>query len=316
MSYVMNDKFKLFTIQSNPLLTQEVADQLGCTIGECTVNRFSDGEVQIHIQESVRGAKVFILQSTSQPGNEHVIELLIMIDALKRASAGEINVVIPYFGYARQDRKARSREPIAAKLIANLLETAGADRVVTVDLHAPQIQGFFNIPVDPLQGIPLLAQHYIKKNLVNPVVVAPNTSGLGRARKLAEYIDAPIAFVDKRQPEPGFAQAIDIVGEVKGMDAIIIDDLIDTAATVTLAAHSLVENGAKDVYTCCTHPVLTGPAIERLAIAPIKEIVVTNTIELPKEKQLDNMTILSMAGLLADAIYRIYKEQSVSTLFQ
>jgi len=316
VSYELDEKFKLFTLHSNPLLTKEVADRLGCSIGQCTVNRFSDGEVKIHIQESVRGAKVFVVQSTAQPGNEHVVELLIMIDALKRASAREINVVIPYYGYARQDRKARSREPIAAKLIANLLEAAGADRMVTVDLHAPQIQGFFNLPVDPLQGLPLLAQHYVNKNLENPVVVAPNTSGLGRARKLAEYIDAPIAFVDKRHPEPGFPQAIEIVGDVKGMNAIIIDDLIDTAATVTLAATALVEHGAQDVYTCCTHPVLTGPAIERLRIAPIKEIVVTNTIEMPDDKKLDNMTILSMADLLADAIYRIYKEQSVSKLFK
>ncbi|MBM7841210.1 ribose-phosphate pyrophosphokinase [Alkalihalobacillus xiaoxiensis] len=316
MSYQVNDKFKLFTVQSNPSLTKEVALLLGCEVGKSSVKRFSDGEVQIHIEESVRGADVFIVQSTGQPGNEHVMELLIMIDALKRASAKSINVVIPYYGYARQDRKARSREPIAAKLIANLMETAGANRVVTVDLHAPQIQGFFDIPVDPLQGIPLLANYFKKKKLVEPVVVAPNTSGLGRARRLAEYLNAPIAFIDKRHPEPGFPQSVQIVGEVAGMNAIIIDDLIDTGATVTLAANALADHQVASIFVCCTHPVLTGPAIDHLKIAPIEEIVVTNTIELSTEKYLDNMTVLSIGELLAEAIYRIHKEQSVSTLFK
>lgn len=316
MSYKVNDKFKLFTVHSNPSLTKEVALLLGCEVGKSSVKRFSDGEVQIHIEESVRGSEVYIVQSTGQPGNEHVMELLIMIDALKRASAKSINVVIPYYGYARQDRKARSREPIAAKLIANLVETAGANRVVTVDLHAPQIQGFFDIPVDPLQGIPILAEYFRKKHLKNLVIVAPNTSGLGRARRLAEYLNAPIAFVDKRHPEPGIPQSVQIVGDVTDMDAIIIDDLIDTAATVTLAANALIDHKANKIYVCCTHPVLTGPAIERLKVAPIEEIVVTNTIELSEDKQLENMTVLSIGELLAEAIYRIHKEQSVSTLFQ
>lgn len=309
-------KFKLFTVHSNPLLTNEIASLLGCAVGKSSVKRFSDGEVQINIEESVRGSKVFVVQSTSQPGNEHVMELLIMIDALKRASAKEINVVIPYFGYARQDRKARAREPIAAKLVANLLETAGADRILTVDLHAPQIQGFFNIPVDPLQGLPLLARYFLNKALKQPVIVAPNHSGLGRARRLAEYLDAPIAFIDKRHPEPGFPQAVNVVGDTEGREAIIVDDLIDTAATVTLAANALQENKASAIYACCTHPVLTGPAIERLHIAPIKEIVVTNTIELDEDKKVGNLTVLSIAPLLAEAIYRVHREQSVSTLFQ
>ncbi|AST96647.1 ribose-phosphate diphosphokinase [Shouchella clausii] len=309
-------KFKLFTVRSNPLLTNEIASLLGCAIGKSSVKRFSDGEVQINIEESVRGSEVFVVQSTSQPGNEHVMELLIMIDALKRASAKEINVVIPYFGYARQDRKARAREPIAAKLVANLLETAGADRILTVDLHAPQIQGFFNIPVDPLQGLPLLARYFQNKALQQPVIVAPNHSGLGRARRLAEYLDAPIAFIDKRHPEPGFPQAVNIVGDTEGREAIIVDDLIDTAATVTLAANALQENKVSAIYACCTHPVLTGPAIERLQMAPIKEIVVTNTIELDDDKKVGNLTVLSIAPLLAEAIYRVHREQSVSTLFQ
>lgn len=316
LGYLLNDKFKLFTVRSNPLLTKEVASILGCEVGKSSVKRFSDGEVQINIEESVRGADIFIVQSTGQPGNEHVMELLIMIDALKRASARTINVVIPYFGYARQDRKARSREPIAAKLIANLLETSGADRILTVDLHSPQIQGFFDIPLDPLQGIPILARYFQAKNLKKPVIIAPNTSGLGRARRLAEYLDAPIAFIDKRHPEPGIPQAVNIVGEVEGLDAIIIDDLIDTAATVTIAAHALVEHGANTVYACCTHPVLTGPAVERLEIAPIEEIVVTNTIELTDAKMLSNMNVLSIGELLAEAIYRVHREKSVSTLFQ
>lgn len=298
------------------MLTNEIASLLGCAVGKSSVKRFSDGEVQINIEESVRGSEVFVVQSTSQPGNEHVMELLIMIDALKRASAKEINVVIPYFGYARQDRKARAREPIAAKLVANLLETAGADRILTVDLHAPQIQGFFNIPVDPLQGLPLLARYFQNKALQQPVIVAPNHSGLGRARRLAEYLDASIAFIDKRHPEPGFPQAVNIVGDTEGREAIIVDDLIDTAATVTLAANALQENKASAIYACCTHPVLTGPAIERLHIAPIKEIVVTNTIELDEDKKGGNLTVLSIAPLLAEAIYRVHREQSVSTLFQ
>ncbi|WP_059105547.1 ribose-phosphate diphosphokinase [Shouchella shacheensis] len=316
MPYQLNEKFKLFTVNSNPAVTEEIAEILGCEVGRSSVNRFSDGEIQINIEESVRGCEVFIVQSTSQPVNEHVMELLILVDALKRAHTGTINVVIPYYGYARQDRKARGREPITAKLIANLLEEAGATRVITADLHAPQIQGFFTIPVDPLEGIPILARYFEEKQLDEIVVVAPNHSGLARARQLAEYVHAPIAFIDKRRPGPDEAEFLNIVGEVEGKNAIIIDDLIDTGFTVTQAALTLKDYGARSIYASCTHPVLTAKALELLGEAPITEIVVTNTIELPAEKQLANMTILSIAPLLAEAIHRVHNRESVSTLFE
>jgi ribose-phosphate pyrophosphokinase len=244
------------------------------------------------------------------------MELLIMIDALRRASAKIINVVIPYFGYARQDRKARSREPITAKLIANLLERAGADRVITMDLHAPQIQGFFDIPVDQLIGVPIIAQYFENKGLEDIVVVAPDNGGVVRARKLASRLNAPIAFIDKRRPQPNVAEIMNIVGNIEGKNAIIIDDLIDTAGTITLAANALVEKGAKAVYACCTHPVLSGPAIQRIQSSVIKELVVTNTIELPEDKMINKITSLSVAPLLAETIDRIYNEQSISPLFE
>lgn len=293
-----------------------MAQLLGCELGKSSVTRFSDGEIQINIEESVRGAEVYLVQSTSQPGNEYIMELLIMIDALKRASARTINVVVPYYGYARQDRKARSREPITAKLIANLLETAGATRVITLDLHAPQIQGFFDIPVDQLIGVPILSQYFADKGLEDIVVVAPDNGGVVRARKMAGRLNAPIAFIDKRRPEPNVAEVMNIVGNIEGKNAIIIDDLIDTAGTITLAANALIEKGAKSVYACCTHPVLSGPAISRIEGSPIRELVVTNTIELPKEKMINKITSLSIAPLLVDAIDRIHNEKAVSPLFE
>ncbi|QQK78951.1 ribose-phosphate diphosphokinase [Salicibibacter cibi] len=316
MSYPLNDTFKIFTLSSNPTLTHEVVQHLGCELGKSSVKRFSDGEIQVSIEESVRGCEVYVLQSTAQPGNEHVMELLIMLDALKRASAKKINVVIPYYGYARQDRKARSREPITAKLIANLLEAAGATRVVTMDLHAPQIQGFFDIPVDQLLGVPIVADYFKAKQLEDVVVVAPDNGGVIRARKMADEMNAPIAFIDKRRPRPNVSEVMNIVGEFEGKNAIIIDDLIDTAGTITSAANALIENGANAVYACCTHPVLSGPAISRIDGSPIKELVVTNTIELPEEKMIDKITTLSVAPLVAEAIHRVHNEVSVSSLFE
>ncbi|MBB6451338.1 ribose-phosphate pyrophosphokinase [Geomicrobium halophilum] len=316
MSYQLQDTFKIFTLSSNPALTEEVVRHLGCELGKSSLKRFSDGEIQVEIEESVRGCEVYVVQSTSQPGNEHVMELLIMLDALKRASAKKINVVIPYYGYARQDRKARSREPITAKLLANLLETAGATRVITMDLHAPQIQGFFDIPVDQLLGVPILSQYFREKQLEDPVVVAPDNGGVVRARKMAGELNAPIAFIDKRRPRPNVSEVMNIVGEFKGKNAIIIDDLIDTAGTITSAANALMENGANAVYACCTHPVLSGPAISRIDGSPIQELVITNTIELPEEKKVDKVTTLSVAPLVAEAIHRVHKEVSVSTLFE
>ena len=316
VAYKLNQCFKMFTLNSNPKLAEEMATLLGCELGKCSVTRFSDGEIQINIEESVRGSEVYLVQSTSQPANEHIMELLIMIDALKRASAKNINVVIPYYGYARQDRKARSREPITAKLVANLLEKAGATRVVTMDLHAPQIQGFFDIPVDQLLGVPLLAKYFGEKGLEDVVVVAPDQGGVVRARKLASRLNAPIAFIDKRRPKPNVAQVMNIVGNIEGKNAIIIDDLIDTAGTITLAAKALKEMGAKEVYACCTHPVLSGPAIERIESSPIQELVITNTIQLPEEKQIDKITTISVAPLLVDAVERIHNEKAVSPLFE
>ncbi|WP_087974033.1 ribose-phosphate diphosphokinase [Oceanobacillus rekensis] len=306
---------KVFTLNSNPKLAEEIAAHIGTTLGECTVSSFSDGEVQINIEESIRGSEVYVVQSTSAPVNQHLMELLIMIDALKRASAKSINIVMPYYGYARQDRKARSREPIAAKLVADLIETAGADRMITLDLHAPQIQGFFNIPIDHLQGVPILSSHFEDKNLEDVIVVSPDHGGVTRARKMADRLKAPIGIIDKRRPRPNVAEIMNIIGNIEGKTAILIDDIIDTAGTITLAANALIENGAKEVYACCTHPVLSGPAIERINNSQIKELVISNSIPLPEEKQSNKITALSVAPLIGEAIIRVHEMKSVSVLF-
>lgn len=310
-----NQKLKIFSLNSNRALAQEIADVIGVELGKCTVNRFSDGEIQINIEESIRGCDVFVIQSTSLPVNEHLMELLIMIDALKRASARSINVVMPYYGYARQDRKARAREPITAKLVANLLETAGATRMITLDLHAPQIQGFFDVPIDHLMGVPILAEYFEQKNLDEIVVVSPDHGGVTRSRKMADRLKAPLAIIDKRRPRPNVAEVMNIIGNIEGKTAIIIDDIIDTAGTITLAANALIENGAKEVYACCTHPVLSGPAIERIQNSKIKELIVTNSISLPEEKKIEKIRQLSVAPLLAEAIVRVFENKSVSVLF-
>ncbi|UOY91419.1 ribose-phosphate diphosphokinase [Ectobacillus sp. JY-23] len=311
----LNSKLKVFSLNSNQGLASEIAKHIGVELGKCSVTRFSDGEIQINIDESIRGGDVFVIQSTSNPVNDNIMELLIMIDALKRASAKTINIVIPYYGYARQDRKARSREPITAKLVANLLETAGATRVITLDLHAPQIQGFFDIPIDHMMGVPILSEYFEKKELQDIVIVSPDHGGVTRARKMADRLKAPIAIIDKRRPRPNVSEVMNIVGNIEGKTAILIDDIIDTAGTITLAANALVENGAREVYACCTHPVLSGPAIERIQNSKIKELVVTNSIALPEEKKIDKIKELSVANLIGEAIIRIYEEQSVSTLF-
>lgn len=306
---------KLFTLNSNEPLAQEVSEILEVPIGQSSVVRFSDGEVQIRIEESVRGDDVYLIQSTSRPVNEHIMELLIMIDALKRASAKTINVVIPYYGYARQDRKARPREPITAKLMANLLEKAGISRVLALDLHAPQIQGFFNTPVDQLLGVPILAEYYKGKSLENVVVVAPDTSGLSRVRRMANILDLPIAFVDKRQAEPNTPEVRNVVGDIEGKNAIIVDDMIDTADTVLEAAEALIENGVNDIYACGTHAVLSDPAVSKVEESPIKELVVTNSVFLPEEKKTGKIVQLSVAPLIADALLRVHRKESVSVLF-
>ncbi|MBO1515124.1 ribose-phosphate diphosphokinase [Metabacillus bambusae] len=310
-----DSNLKIFTLNSNPALAQEIAEIVGVDLGKSSVTRFSDGEIQINIEESIRGCDVYIIQSTSGPVNEHLMELLIMIDALKRASAKTINLVIPYYGYARQDRKARAREPITAKLVANLIETAGSTRVITLDLHAPQIQGFFDIPIDHLMGVPILGEYFLGKKLDDIVIVSPDHGGVTRARKLADKLKAPIAIIDKRRPRPNVVEVMNIVGNIEGKTAILIDDIIDTAGTITLAANALVENGAKEVYACCTHPVLSGPAIERIQNSKIKELVVTNSIALPEEKRIDKLVELSVAPLMGEAIIRVHEKQSVSLLF-
>ena len=310
-------RMKLFTGNANPSLTREIADYLGITVGNATVSRFSDGEIGVAIDESVRGVDAFVIQPTCSPGNETLMELLIMIDAIRRASASRINAVIPYYGYARQDRKNRARDPITAKLVANLIAQAGADRVIAVDLHAAQIQGFFEIPVDHLPGVPTIASYFksIGAN-ENAVVLSPDVGGVTRARDLAAKMGAPLAIVDKRRPAPNVAEIMNVIGEVDGKSVIIIDDIIDTAGTVCAAAKVMKNKGAREVYVACTHPVFSGPAIDRLGQAPIKEIVVTNTIPLPEHKKLSNLKVLSVASLLGEAILRIHEDLSVSKLFE
>ncbi|MCA1012976.1 ribose-phosphate diphosphokinase [Halobacillus halophilus] len=310
-----DSKLKVFSLNSNPELAKEIAENIGVELGKCTVTSFSDGEIQINIEESIRGCDVYIVQSTCEPVNQHIMELLIMIDALKRASARTINIVMPYYGYARQDRKARAREPITAKLVADLLETAGASRVLMLDLHAPQIQGFFNLPIDHLVGVPILSDYFEEKNFEDVVIVSPDHGGVTRARKMADRLKAPIAIIDKRRPRPNVSEVMNIVGNIEGKTAIIIDDIIDTAGTITLAANALVENGATEVYACCTHPVLSGPAIDRIDSSKIKELVVTNTIPLGEDKASEKITELSVAGLISEAIIRVHERQSISILF-
>ncbi|XID91780.1 ribose-phosphate diphosphokinase [Paenibacillaceae bacterium WGS1546] len=307
---------KLFSCSSNPELAGAIGNCIGVGLGNAVLNRFSDGEIHIQLNESVRGSDVYVVQSTSAPVNDHLIELLVMVDALKRASAKTVNVVMPYYGYARQDRKARSRDPITAKLVANLIETAGAHRVIAMDLHAMQIQGFFDIPVDHLLGVPILGEYFSSKCLPKPVVVSPDHGGVVRARRLADFLQSPLAIIDKRRPEPGVVEVMNIIGDVSGRTAILIDDIIDTAGTISLAADALMEAGAAKIYACCTHPVLSGPAIERLDASPIAEIVVTDTIPLRQPCATDKVKVLSVAPLMAEAIVRVHEKQSLSSLFE
>ncbi|WP_332380505.1 ribose-phosphate diphosphokinase [Lactococcus cremoris] len=316
MSY---SNLKLFSLSSNHELAQKVAKEIGIELGKVSVGVHSDGETVVHIDESVRGDHVFILQSTSDPVNDNLMELLIMMDALRRASAASINIVLPYYGYARQDRKARAREPITSKLVANMLQIAGADRLITFDLHAPQIQGFFNIPVDHLMGSPLIAE-YFRRQLVSAgddiVVVSPDHGGVGRARKLANFLKAPLAIIDKRRPRANVAEIMNIIGDVQGKKCILIDDMIDTAGTITLAANALKELGATEVYASCTHAVLSGPAIDRINNSAITKLVVLDTIEMPEERQSEKIVQLTIAHLLADAIIRIHERRPLSPLFE
>ena len=310
------NKLRIFTGNANPDLAREIAAYLGTTVGDSVVNRFNNGEIQVMINESVRGKDIFIVQPTCGPiVNDNVLELLIMADAFKRASANHITAVIPYYGYARQDRKARGREPITAKLMADLLETAGITRVVTIDLHAAQIQGFFNIPFDHMPGGPLLAEYIKEKNLENMVVVSPDLGGVSRARGFAEILNAPMAIIDKRRPEPGVAEVMNLIGNVEGKNCILVDDMVDTAGSLTEGARALKKFGANEIYACCTHPILTDPVLSRIAQSDITELVVTNTIPLAPAKKHPKIKVLSIAPILAETILRIYNDWSVSQLF-
>ncbi len=307
---------KLFGGRSNPDLTIEVCNYLGIEPGKILLKNFSDGEIQVEIQENIRGDDVFVLQSTCPPVNDNLMELLIIMDALKRASAKSITAVIPYFGYARQDRKVKPRVPISAKLVSDLITVAGADRVVSMDLHAGQIQGYFNIPVDNIFAAPVLLK-YIKNHFQDDlVIVSPDAGGVERARAFAKRLNASLAIIDKRREEANVSEVMNVIGDVKGKVAIILDDMVDTAGTITQAASALMERGAKKVYGCATHPVLSGPAIERIEASPMEKLVVTNTIPLnEKAKKCDKILVLSISELLGETIKRIYHSDSVSTLF-
>lgn len=308
-------KVRVFTGTANPGLAYEITEQLGLEMGRATVNRFRDGEINLRIDETVRGCEVFVIQPTSAPADPNLMELLVMIDAMKRASAKHIAAVIPYYGYARQDRKNKPRDPICAKLVANLLTAAGADRVLTMDLHAGQIQGFFDIPVDNLRGEPILADYFAHKQLQNIVVVSPDVGGVARARRMSERLHAPLAIIDKRRPAANVSEVMHVIGDVKGATCIMVDDIIDTGGTIVNGAEALLREGAKEVYACCSHAVFSHPATERLQNSTLTEIVVTNSIPLPPEKRSSKIQVLSVAPLFAEAIRRIVDEVSVSYLF-
>ena len=310
---------KIFTGSSNVDVAQGIAGCLGLPLGKSDCTQFSDGEISVSLHESVRGSDCFIVQSTCAPVNDNLMEMLIMIDAMKRASAARITVVMPYFGYARQDRKAKARDPISAKLVADLITTAGADRVLSMDLHCPQIQGFFNIPVDHLLGVPILAPYFVDKfkdNKDDVMVVSPDLGSVTRARNFANRLGVPFAIVDKRRQRANVCEVMNIIGDVRDKRVVLVDDMIDTAGTLCNAAKAIIDiGGAKEVYACATHGVLSGPAIERIAASPIKELVLLDTIALPAEKQIDKITMLHVAPVFAKAIQRIYDDEPVSPLF-
>lgn len=310
-----NKKLKVFSGNANPELARDICRYLGLELGLSDILRFKDGEIRAKIGETVRGAEVFIIQPLNSPSAEYIMELLIMIDAMKRASAKEVCAVIPYYAYARQDRKTQPRDPITAKLLANVLTAAGADRVVTLDLHAGQIQGFFDIPVDNLRGMPIMAEYLVNKGLQDVIVVSPDVGGVVRSRELADRLQCQLAIVDKRRPTPNMVEVMNLIGEVEGKTAVLIDDMIDTGGTIVNAAKALLDKGATAVYACGTHAVFSDPACEILQASPLKEVIVTDSIHLPAEKQIPKLTVLSVAPLFAEAIRRIFEELPVSMLF-
>lgn len=317
MALLSGKKIKIFSLSSNKTLAEEIAKYMHVELSKCVVNRFADGEVQINIEETVRGHTVFVIQSTNNPVNDNYMELLIMIDALKRASAEHINIIMPYYGYSRQDRKAAPRQPISAKLIADLLQTAGANRLMCLDLHADQIQGFFNIPIDNFLALPIFADYFVKKKLTDVVVVSPDHGGTTRARKLAMALDAPIAIVDKRRPKPNCAEIMNIIGDVENKNCIIIDDMVDTAGTLSLVVKAIKAKGAKNIYACATHALLSGNALDKLADSPLDELVFTNSIQLDEERKIKYPFLrqLSIAELIARGIQNIIDDKPVSDLF-
>lgn len=321
MSGFHGKDIKIFSANANPQLAKSIANELGLPVGRSTVTQFSDGEVSVSLNESVRGSDCFIVQSTSAPVNDHLMEMLIMIDAMKRASAARITAVVPYFGYARQDRKAKARDPISAKLVADLFTVAGANRILTMDLHAPQIQGFFNIPLDHLVGAPILANFFRRKIAGHNdeyVCVSPDLGSVTRVRNFAQMLDCPIAIIDKRRPRANECEVMNIIGEVRGKKVILVDDMIDTAGTLCNAAKAVLDpnmGGALSVCACATHGVLSGPAIDRLKASPIEELVLLDTIQQPEREGFEMLTVLNTAAHFGNAIKRIYEDKPVSTLF-
>jgi ribose-phosphate pyrophosphokinase len=315
--HTKGQKIKVFSGNSNVRLARKVCDQLGLELGDNHVSTFSDGEISVNINETVRGRDVYIIQSVAPPKvNTNLMELLIMIDAMKRASAGRITAVIPYYGYARQDRKAKARDPISAKLIANLITSAGADRMLTMDLHASQIQGYFDIPVDHLIGIPILSEYFSRKNIKDLVLVSPDLGSVTRTRNFAQRLGVPLAIIDKRRPKANEVEIMNVIGDIDGKNVLLVDDMIDTAGTITSGAKALKKLGAKNVYACCTHGVFSGPALERIENSVIEELITLDTIYNPKISKVKKITSLSVAPVFAEAIKRIYSNESISVLFK
>ena len=315
MSIVAGKKVKLFALNANKQIAEEISKASGIPLSNVDVTRFADGEISINIDESVRGNHVFVIQPTSTPVNENLMEVLIMCDALKRASATSITIIMPYYGYSRQDRKAQSRQPITAKLVADLLQVAGATRVICIDLHAAQVQGFFDIPIDNFPAAPMLANYFIKKKIKDVVVVSPDHGGATRARSFAKLLDAPLAIIDKRRPKPNTAEVMNIIGEVDGKICIMIDDIIDTAGTLCIGAEALLKAGALEVYAAATHAIFSGDAIDKVSNAPLTKVVVTNTIVIPEEKKIDKILQLSIGGLLGKAILQVVHDEPISQIF-
>ena len=315
MAFEDGKKLKIFTGNAHPELAKEICEYIGVPLGKAICGRFNNGEIQVMVNESVRGKDVFIIQPTGAPVNDNLMELLIMVEAMKRASARHITVFVPYYGYARQDRKTRGREPISSKLVADLMSAAGVTRVVTMDLHAGQIQGFFNVPVDHLMSTSILSSYIKSMNLENLTIVSPDLGGVTRARELADRLNAPIAIIEKRRPEPGVAKVMNIIGKVEGRNCVLVDDIVDTAGSLCEGAKALNNAGALGVYAAVCHPVLTAPATERIIDSPIKQLIVTNSLAIPEEKRNEKIKVLSVAPLLGDAIMRIFHDASVSSLF-